>query len=125
MSPVAALYIVGGNKCNYPFKVATLTAKMLVTNILFSNIISTPGAHFMTMDISKLYLMTSLVCPKYIHIKLTNIPDEIVQQYDLHQKANKLGMIHMSIVKGLYRLPQSGLLVIKFLGQHLNKHGYI
>ena len=98
---------------------------MLVANILFSNIISTPSAHFMTMDISKFYLVTSLVCPEYIHIKLTNIPNEIIHQYDLHQKANKLGMIHMSIAKGMYRLPQSGLLAIKFLGQHLNKHGYI
>lgn len=43
----------------YPGKVATPTADMLVTKILLNSGISMCGAKFMTMDISNFYLNTS------------------------------------------------------------------
>ena len=46
------------------------TAKMLVAKLLFNSVISTHGAHFMTMDIANFYLMTPLKRPEYIKIKL-------------------------------------------------------
>jgi hypothetical protein len=52
--------MVGGDRINYPGKVATPTAEMLVAKMLFNSIISTRGAWFMTMDISNFYLMTPL-----------------------------------------------------------------
>jgi hypothetical protein len=45
-------FTVGGDRINYPGKVATPTAEMLVEKMLFNSVISTKGAHFMTMDIS-------------------------------------------------------------------------
>jgi hypothetical protein len=48
-------FVVGGNKINYPGEVATPTAEMLVAKLLFNSVISTPGARFMTMDISNFY----------------------------------------------------------------------
>jgi len=50
-------FVVGGNKINYPGEVATPTAEMLVAKLLFNSVISTPGARFMTMDISNFFLM--------------------------------------------------------------------
>ncbi|KAL7488913.1 hypothetical protein ACHAW6_014508, partial [Cyclotella cf. meneghiniana] len=97
--------ITGGDKCNYPFAVATPTAEMLVAKILFNNVISTPGTCFMTMDISNFYRMTSLLWSKYICIKLMDVLDEIIHQYGLCQKANKAGMIHMVISKGIKFVP--------------------
>jgi hypothetical protein len=41
---------VGGDRINYPGKVATPTVKMLVAKLLFKSIISMKGALFMTMD---------------------------------------------------------------------------
>jgi hypothetical protein len=52
--------MVGGDRINYPSKVATLTAEMLVAKMLFNTVISTKGMRFMTMDISNFYLMTPL-----------------------------------------------------------------
>ena len=49
-------FVVGGNKINYPVKVATPTADMLVAKLLFNSIISTHGARFMTMDLTNFYL---------------------------------------------------------------------
>jgi hypothetical protein len=57
-------FVVRGNKINYPGKVATPTAEMLVAKLLFNSIISTHGAQFMTMDIANFYLRTPLKRPE-------------------------------------------------------------
>jgi hypothetical protein len=62
-------FVVGGNKINYPGEVATPTAEMLVAKLLFNSVISTPGARFMTMEISNFYLMTPLTRPEYVKLK--------------------------------------------------------
>ena len=63
-------FVVGGNRINYPGKVATPTDEMLVAKLLFNSLISTHGARFMTMDIANFYLMTPLKFPEYVKIKL-------------------------------------------------------
>jgi hypothetical protein len=52
--------------------------------------------------------MTPLLRPEYIRIKITDLPDEIINQYKLDDKVNKNGHIHLSITRGMYGLPQSG-----------------
>eukprot|EP00804_Cyclotella_cryptica_P015724 CCRYP_013374-RB/>CCRYP_013374-RB protein AED:0.33 eAED:0.33 QI:0/-1/0/1/-1/0/1/0/131 len=47
-------FTVGGDSINYPGEVATPTTKMITAKILFNSVISTPGARFMTLDISNL-----------------------------------------------------------------------
>jgi len=56
-------FTIGGNHINYPGKVATPTAYLLVAKILFNSTISTPGAKFMMMDISNFYLNLPLPQP--------------------------------------------------------------
>jgi hypothetical protein len=53
-------FTVRGDRINYPGKVATLIARMLVAKMLFNIVISTRRARFMTMDVSNFYLMTPL-----------------------------------------------------------------
>jgi hypothetical protein len=88
----------GGDKINYPFEAATPTAEMLVAKLSFNSVISTPNAKFiMTMDISNFYLMMPLKRPEYIQIRLSDVPEEIVQEYKLREKVNDKGMIHMKV----------------------------
>ena len=47
----------------------------------------------MTMDISNFYLMTPLSRSEYIRIKLTDIPEEIIREYNLKEKATKDGSV--------------------------------
>ena len=117
-------FVVGGDRVNYPGEVATPTADMLVAKTLFNSVISTLGAKFMTMDISNFYLMTPLKRPEYIRIKLTDIPQEIIDEYKLMDKATPDGSIHIVASKGMYGLPQSGLLANELLEKRLNKGGY-
>jgi hypothetical protein len=84
-------FTVGGNRINYPGKVATPTAEMLVAKMLFNSVISTKGAWFMTMDISDFYLMTPLHHAKIIQIKISEIPDEVIREYKLSEEATKNG----------------------------------
>ncbi len=117
-------FTVGGNRINYPGKVATPTAVMLVAKMLFNSVISTKGAQFMTMDISNFYLMTPLHPAKFIQIKISDIPDEVIREYKLREKATKNGSIYIRAKRGMYGLPQAGLLANKLLKKCLNKHGY-
>ena len=64
---------------------------MLVAKLLFNSVVSTKGAKFMTADISNFYLNTPLTRPEYIRLKLTDIPDEIILEYKLKQKATADG----------------------------------
>jgi hypothetical protein len=122
--PNRTRFTVGGDKINYPGEVATPTAEMLVAKILFNSVISTPGAKFMTMDISNFYLMTPLKRPEYIRVKLHDMPEEIINEYKLRDKANSKGHIFLEVNKGMYGLPQAGLLANELLEKRLNKHGY-
>jgi hypothetical protein len=53
--PNCTRFTAEGDRINYPGKVATPTAEMLVTKMLFNSVISTGGARFMTMVISNFY----------------------------------------------------------------------
>ena len=122
--PNRTRFTVGSDKINYPGEVATQTADMLVAKILFNSVISTPGAKFMTMDISNFYLMTPLKRPEYIIVKISDLPKEIINEYKLQSKDNDKGFVFIEVTKGMYGLPQAGLLANELLEKRLNKHGY-
>jgi hypothetical protein len=97
---------------------------MLVAKMLFNSVISTKNARFMTMDISNFYLMTPLHRPEFIRIKLSDIPNEVINEYKLREKATKNGSIYIRAKQGMYGLPQAGLIANELLEKRLNKHGY-
>ena len=55
---------------------------------------------------------------------LSDFPQDVITQYELTKLANKDGMVFVKIQKGMYGLPQAGLLEQELLEQRLNKHGY-
>ena len=117
-------FTVGGDRINYPGAVATPTAEMLVAKMLFNSVISTAGAKFMTMDISNFYLNTPLPRPEFIRINIKDIPEEVIIEYELKKKASPNGSIYIRAQRGMYGLPQAGLLANELLEKRLNKHGY-
>ena len=115
---------VGGNRINYPDDCGTPTADLMSVKLLLNSVISTPGARFMTMDISNFYLMTPLKRKEYLRMKLADMPEEVIKQYNLLDKATKDGYIFVAIKRGMYGLPQSGILAQELLEKRLNKHDY-
>ena len=45
----------------------------------------------MTIDIKDLYIGTPMEIYEYMRIKITNIPDDIIHQYDLQANVTKDG----------------------------------
>ena len=116
-------FTVGGDRIDYPGEVSRPTADMLVTNILFNSVISTKGSRFMTIDISNFYLMTPIKHSEYIRIHVREIPDEIIKEYKLKGKKYAKGAVYIVANRGIYGLPQSGLISNEILEKRLNKRG--
>ena len=62
--------------------------------------------------------MTSLKCPEYVKIQLCEIPVEIIDKYKLQDLATPDGNVYIEITKGMYGLPQAGLLANELLKNH-------
>ena len=91
---------------------------------MLNSVISTPEARFMTIDISKFYLNTPMTRYDYLKLKLSNIPDKIIKLYNLKEKATTDGSVYMEIRKGVYGLPQAGLITNELLEKRPAKHKY-
>jgi hypothetical protein len=114
---------VGGNLINYPHKVSTPTADLATVKCLFNSVVSTLNAIFTGADIKDFYLNTPLDEYEYMRISADLIPDEIMDQYNLRSKIVN-GFIYMEIRKGMYGLPQAGIIAHNLLKEHLAKYGY-
>jgi hypothetical protein len=101
---------VGGNLINYPGDCGTPTADLLTVKLLLNSVISTKGAKFMMLDISNFYLMTPLKCKEYVRMKLTDFLANVIAHYKLNEKATPDGFVYVAIKKGMYGLPQAGIL---------------
>ncbi len=115
---------VGGNLINYPFEVGTPTADLLLAKILFNSVISTKNARFMTIDIKNFYLNTPMQRYEYIKLKLSDIPSEVIEEYNLRSIATDDDFVYVEIRAGMYGLPQAGLIAQELLEKRLNKEGY-
>ncbi len=56
--------------------------------------------------------------------KKSDIPAEIMEEYKLHEIATEDGFVYCEIRKGMYGLPQAGIMEQELLEQHLAKVGY-
>ncbi|MCP4748318.1 MAG: hypothetical protein GY874_19600, partial [Desulfobacteraceae bacterium] len=121
--PNRVLITVGGNLIEYPGKLTTRTADLTTTKLLWNSVISTLGAKYACADIKSFYLETPLDRPEYMRMPLALIPEEFQDANNLKEKA-KHGFVYMEINKGMYGLPQAGILANKLLKKRLAKHGY-
>jgi hypothetical protein len=91
---------------------------------MLNSVVSCKGAQFLTIDIKKFYLDTPMVDPKYVRIKITDIPKEFILEYDLTGIKDHNGWIYFIIQCGCYGLPHTGILANDLLCGHLEKEGY-
>jgi hypothetical protein len=117
---------VGGNLIDYPGKVSTRTADISTVKCLVNSTVSTLGAKLMAIDLKNFYLGTPMERPEFMKIHISKIPPEIIIEYQLYELGlvDKDGYVWMCIDKGMYGLPQAGILANKLLSKRLAKHGY-
>jgi hypothetical protein len=105
---------VSGNLIDYPYKLTTQTTDMVSSKIMLNSIISMANAKFSGTDIKNMLLEKPLDQYKYMKMPLRLIPDNIIEHYGLQEKAVD-GYVYMEIRKGMYGLPQAGILANKLL----------
>jgi hypothetical protein len=77
----------------------------------------------MTMDISDFYPNTPMDRYEYLRIPITAIPDCIMEEYKLEPLIHN-GFVVVELRKGIYGLPQAGILANIQLKKHLADNDY-
>jgi hypothetical protein len=108
---------MGRNLVNYPGDCGTPTVNLLTVKLLLNSIISTPNAKFMTLNLKNFYLMTPMKQCEYFHMKLELFPQDIIDKYDLANKVNHNGNMHREVRRGMYGLPQAGIIAQDLRGK--------
>ena len=114
---------IGGNTINYIGDCGTKTASLETVKLTINSTLSTPNAEYMTMDLSNFYLGTPLDRPEFARIKLSIIPQEVIDAYGLDKYAYN-GWVYFIITKGMYGLKQAGKLANELLATRLFGQGY-
>eukprot|EP00804_Cyclotella_cryptica_P028252 CCRYP_014605-RA/>CCRYP_014605-RA protein AED:0.47 eAED:0.47 QI:0/-1/0/1/-1/1/1/0/104 len=90
---------------------------MITMKVLLKSVISTKNANF----IKDFYLNIPMERPDFMRLKLSDIPDN--KLYKLRDIAHD-GYVFECIQKGMYGLPQAGIIAHKLLEQCLKANGY-
>jgi hypothetical protein len=114
---------MGGNLINYPGDCGTPTADLLTVMLLLNSIISTPNTKFMSIDIKDFHLNTPMACHEYFQMKLELFPEDVIE-YNLCNKVDSNGNVHCEVRRGMYGLPQAGIIAQELLEECLRKAGY-
>ena len=78
--------------------------------LLLDSTVSTLNENFMTIDDKDFYLNTPMAQSEYLRLKLSDLPESVVQNYNMAEKATRDGFLYMEIKREMYGLPQSGLI---------------
>ena len=57
-------------------------------------------------------------------MKIELFPEDIIQEYDLRNKVDATGNVHCKVWRGMYGLPQAGIIAQEVLEKGLLKAGY-
>ena len=90
---------------------------------MLNSVISTRCARYMTGDATNFYLATPMERREYLRITVDLTPQEFMDLYDLHDKV-KNWYIYCEIVRGMYGLPQAGIMANKLIEERLVVHDY-
>jgi hypothetical protein len=116
--------VARGDRVNYPFNAGTPTTNLLTIKLLINSVISTPRARITTMDIKNFYLCTPMIRYKYMRLKLSDMPDNIITHYNLLDITTPNGYVYCKIRQGMYGLLQAGIIAQELLAKRLKEHGF-
>ncbi len=76
------------------------------------------------MDIKDFYLNTPMAQYKYMQLQIADMPNNVIKHYHLTDLATPDEYIYCKIQKGMYGLPQAGIMAQQLLEKRLQQHGY-
>ena len=114
---------VAGSQIFYPGDVGTPTVSLDLVKLIIYSVLLRRNARFVWFNLNKIYLQTPMERSEYVHIKLSDIPQEFIDGYVLTQ-AFQNGWIYFDILCDWYGLLQSGRLANDLLRTRLDQAGY-
>ena len=114
---------MGGNIIYYPGEKRTPITEITTIKMHLNSVVYTPEAKYLCTNFHDFYLNTIMEDLEYMRVKVELVPVEIMYQYELWKKVH-YGHVYMKIEKGMYGLPQVGILTYKQLVNHLKPYSY-
>ena len=115
---------VGVSKILVDYDIGTPTADPSTAKILINSTLSTRGARWAGFNLMNMYLNTNLKDYENLRVHTSQIPEESMQKYNLQQYVTPVGWVFFKILKGMYGLPQAGVLAHGKTTSVLAPHGY-
>jgi hypothetical protein len=81
--PNCTRIMINSNRICFPGNVGTNTTSLELAKLLLNSVLSCPGARFSSIDLKDFYLNTPMPDPKYVRIKIADIPAEFIEEYNL------------------------------------------
>ncbi len=78
----------------------------------------------MNSDVKDFYLNMPMARYGYMRLLLSDISEEIIEEYNLREKMTPDRYVYIEVSKGMYSLPQAGIIAQELLQELLGKHGY-
>ena len=94
---------------------------MLTFKIFLNSIVLTPNTKFLTINIKDFYLNTPMPCCKYMSLKFSELPYDVIRQYNLREKVTKDRYVYTEIIRGMYGLPVACILGQQLLEKRLKE----
>ena len=76
----------------------------------------------LTMDLKDFYLNNPMELPEYIQIKMSDIPEDVIQHYKLQDIDKADGYAYCRVKKGMYGLPQAWIIAQDLLDKRLAEY---
>ena len=116
--------VVGGDKLPYAHDSAAPAANLLESKLILNSTISQRQSKFFCIDIKDFFLSSNMPEPEYMKLHISEIPQDIIDQYDLTKYMDKNKFVYFKITKGMYGLKQAAKLAYDQLVKNLAPHGY-
>ena len=89
---------VNGGDIYYNGDVSAPTGSLELVKLMINSVLSLPGAKCACFDVKNFYLDMPLEEPDYVRVKLTDIPQELLDEYNL-LNFQRNGWIYLEIIR--------------------------
>ena len=123
--PHRVRFTAEGNILQYTEETSTGTASIETAKLLINSTLSTKGAKFMAIDISNFYTHNDLKDYQSMRFAMNEIPQEILDEYNLETIVHEDGYCYAEIRKALYSLREARFITNVKLKRILGLEGYV
>jgi hypothetical protein len=115
--------IISGHRLDYPGETSSKNADLTTSRCLWNIVVSTHETMYMCADVKNFYLNILIDRPEYMRLALNSIPQEIINKYNLLDKAKNV-YVYIRVDKCMYGLSHAGRLANNLLIKRLPPHGF-